>query len=396
MRYKSNLKENNCIVNNNDKRYIIKKTEDVIELRFDENNQTFYARIKNPSQHTKYLYDNNKLAIALCKLNTGASQRNHQKETWYNSQLDESFPRNPVKRRCHPRWSRCGNNIVIVANAIDDEYSITITTRDKIDGDNGKIGVRDLCPNQKHTLGSEWLYDNEKWYTSIKAILLSSPLDLTGHYYPGSCRAYKTMCKRIKVEWDDENERIIHRKNREIINPYEISVNVTQNNREITFNITHMGEKVLQAFRIGNLWIGLDFQDISYATNHGGRNKREHNGNNWRESSPGDRAYESRRYEYRLSEKWYCSSSLRTSIYYEGRDTPTISYLVPNTINSSELSGSGIFNLLRLMHNHNDEESLDLQHRMPRVVIGMTESSAGRRLFKYSPNLVVNFIHSNE
>lgn len=394
MIYKSNLKESNCIVNNNDKRYIVKKTEDVIELRFDEDNQAFYARIKNPSQHTKYLYDNNKLAIALCKMNCGnETLHGHFCKNHYDEEEDKCIPSSFVKRNKHPRWSRCGKNIAPVLDNLDDEYEIGITQTQRINGRSYEIGIDDFYPEPRHTVGNKW---DEKWYNSVKAVLLSSPLDLTRTRNIAGCRAYRTMCKRIKIEYDSTDEMIIHRREHGNINPYGISVNVTQNNREITFNITHMNEKVLQAFRNDALWIGLDFQDISYATNHGGNNKREHNGNNWEESSPGENSYDSRRYEYRLSQKWYCSSRLRTPIYYEGSDTPTIRYSIPNTINSHKLSGSGIFNLLRLMRSHNDVEDLDLSHRMPRVVIGMTENDAGRRLFKYIPNLIVDFTYSNE
>lgn len=57
--------------------FVIKKTEDVVKLRFDEKNQVFYAKIESPSQHTRYLFQQHRLAISLSKLNTGKGQRTH-------------------------------------------------------------------------------------------------------------------------------------------------------------------------------------------------------------------------------------------------------------------------------------------------------------------------------
>ena len=83
---------------------------------------------------------------------------------------------------------------------------------------------------------------------------------------------------------------------------------------------------------------------------------------------------------------------MREPIYYQGSDTLTITYTVPVDIEYSSLYHSGIRNLIRLMHKHNDVKELDLIHRTPRIVIGMDESGAGRRLFKYNPNIAINFI----
>ena len=136
----------------------------------------------------------------------------------------------------------------------------------------------DLKPNQKRTLRGKWT----NWYNSIKAVLVSCPAVLTTSQltgYDSRCRAYKTMSNRIKIEYDSENDIIINRKDHsKDVNPYELSATVNQNDREVTFNVTSMGSKVLEAFMNNRLWVGLDFQDISYATNHGGSNKRAHNG----------------------------------------------------------------------------------------------------------------------
>lgn len=85
---------------------------------------------------------------------------------------------------------------------------------------------------------------------------------------------------------------------------------------------------------------------------------------------------------------------MRKPIYYQGSNTLTITYTIPVAIDYTLLKHSGIFNLIRLMKKHNDVKELNIRHRTPRIVIGMNEGGVGtgRRLFKYSPNVVVNFI----
>ena len=108
----------------------------------------------------------------------------------------------------------------------------------------------DLKPNQKHTLKGKWT----NWYNSIKAVLVSCPTVFTTSqldvHYGNRCRAYKTMSNRIKIEYDSENGIIINRKDHPPKNadPYELSATVNQNGREVTFNVTSMGSRVLEAF----------------------------------------------------------------------------------------------------------------------------------------------------
>lgn len=166
------------------------------------------------------------------------------------------------------------------------------------------FNASDLKPNQKRTLKGKWT----NWYNSIKAVLVSCPAVLTASQleatYSSKCRAYKTMSNRIKIEYDSENDIIINRKDHsKDVDPYELSATVNQNGREVTFNVTSMGSKVLEAFMNNELWVGLDLQDISYAVNHGGSSKRARNGDHWREEGPGTKSYNSRRYEYRLQDK---------------------------------------------------------------------------------------------
>ena len=383
MNYKIALsnKKYNMHTGQDSRNFVIKKTEDVVKLRFDEANQVFYAKIESPSQHTRYLFQQHRLAISLSKLNTGISQRSHMGNS--------NWPGDPeykamfyVKKKCHPRWSRCGGNGVVVHNVVsslDEEIEIP-------------FNASDLKPNQKRTLKGKWI----NWYNSIKAVLVSCPAVLTTSQltgYDSRCRAYKTMSNRIKIEYNSENNIIINRKDHsKDIDPYELSATVNQNDREITFNVTSMGSKVLKAFMNNELWIGLDFQDISYATNHGGSGKLIHNGDHWQEEGPGTKSYNSRRYEYRLKDKWYCSQGMRKRIYYQGDSTLTITYTIPFNIDYALLRNSGIYNLIELMHKHNDVKELDLIHRLPRIVIGMDEGGVGRRLFKYNPNIAINFI----
>ena len=83
---------------------------------------------------------------------------------------------------------------------------------------------------------------------------------------------------------------------------------------------------------------------------------------------------------------------MRKSIYYQGNSTLTITYTIPVNIDYMLLKRSGIYNLIKLMKKHNDVKALNIRHRTPRKVIGMNEKGAGRRLFKYNPNIVINFI----
>lgn len=392
MNYKIALsnKKYNMHTGQDTRNFTIKKTEDVVKLRFDEENQVFYAKIESPSQHTRYLFQQRRLAISLSKLNTGRSQRIHMGNSYWpgdmywneQSHQWEAQAMFYVKKKYHPRWSRCGYTGVVVHNAVsslDDEIEIP-------------FNASNLKPNQKRTLKGQWT----NWYNSVKAVLVSCPtvfmtsqLDI---HYGNRCRAYKTMSNRIKIEYDSENDIIINRKDHPPKNadPYELSATVNQNGREVTFNVTSMGSRVLEAFMNNELWVGLDLQDISYATNHGGSSKRAHSGDHWREEGPETTSYYNRRYEYRLQDKWYCAESMRKPIYYQGSNTLTITYTIPVAIDYTLLKHSGIYNLIKLMQKHNDVEELDLIHRTPRIVIG--EFSTGRRLFKYNPNVVVNFI----
>lgn len=83
MNYKIALpnKKYNMHAGQDTRNFVIKKTEDVVKLRFDEENQLFYAKIESPSQHTIYLFQQRRLAISLSKLNTGRSQRSHMGNT---------------------------------------------------------------------------------------------------------------------------------------------------------------------------------------------------------------------------------------------------------------------------------------------------------------------------
>ena len=112
----------------------------------------------------------------------------------------------------------------------------------------------DLKPNQKHTLKGKWT----NWYNSVKAVLISCPAVLMTSQFNGGngtqCRAYKTMSNRIKIEYDSENDVIINRKDHsKDAGPYELSATVNQNGREVTFNVTSMGSRVLYAFRNNGL-----------------------------------------------------------------------------------------------------------------------------------------------
>ena len=104
MNYKIALlnKKYNMHAGQDTRNFVIKKTEDVVKLRFDEENQLFYAKIESPSQHTRYLFQQRRLAISLSKLNTGASQRSHLGNAYWPGD-PENKAMFYVKKKCHPR-----------------------------------------------------------------------------------------------------------------------------------------------------------------------------------------------------------------------------------------------------------------------------------------------------
>ena len=104
------------IVRHDGDRYQIKdgKRVDEVVLRFDEDEQKFYARIVNPSQHTQYLYENNRLGIALCKLTTGKSWGKGPMSSYHTGRTEYQY---------HPRWTRYGQHFVPVTS-LSQEFEI--------------------------------------------------------------------------------------------------------------------------------------------------------------------------------------------------------------------------------------------------------------------------------
>lgn len=180
--------------------FYLQEPQDIIELSFDPDEQLFIANITCPSQHTLYLLEEGLLGITLCKLNTGFSQRLHMVGVYYEEQSQLKHWTDTVKRGYHPRWSRCGTQVIPVNSLNNIQISID------------DIGAYNFAPNQKHTLGNK----HSNWFTYIKAVLISRGQHSLGIDYPyesySSDRAYKTYCNRIGVQYDESTGEIGNRR----------------------------------------------------------------------------------------------------------------------------------------------------------------------------------------
>ena len=172
-------------------------SEDIISLSFDEDDQSFYATIKRPSERTQYLAQRSRLGITLCKLNTGVSQRKHRQRPTHGGEIEHTF----VKKKYHPRWSRCGRTVFPVRS---------LNSVIRMDISDLEDGLFNLKPNQKRTLGER--YGPDGWFTHIKATLVSTGTHAS--YSQGAFktsradRAYKTLSNRIHIYYDREEDKI--------------------------------------------------------------------------------------------------------------------------------------------------------------------------------------------
>jgi len=340
---------------NTSRSFKVLKVQDVVNLEFDEDNQMFYATISEPSQHTKYLFSQGRLGICLCRLNTGYSQRKKMC-SWYDQ--DERIYAMPLKHHCHPRWSRCGNNFKLVTN---------LTARIPI-----SFTADQLEPNQKHTLRDT----NTRWFTAVKALLLSCPpnpneQELQGGNAVCKCRGYKTMSNRIKVEYDKEDYWLYIRTGRiPKEDKYKISnVAITLNNRTygIDINLTELSsylqEKADPNLSSGGIYCALEMVDCGI-TNH------VHSKNTTYRARNG---YENNHYEAELHRRWkYRQKDDGAGRYYCWRggnnfrrlsnsgSTIYINYTVPNSIDVP--AGSRVKRLLKLFKRHNDYSSTITVH----------------------------------
>lgn len=352
----------------------VKKTEDKVVLRFDEENQVFYAKIENPSQHTRYLFQQHRLAISLSKLNTGKSQRKHMCEKQWTESEQQYTPGMKIKRNYHPRWSRC-EHVFSPVTSLDDEIELSYFNYQ-------------LKPNQRRTIGE---IHNGKWFTSIKALLISCYTDATQiqSNYTCSCRGYKTMSNRIKIRYDENEDIIKERVPRVYVGSgvnhyheyYDISANIAQNEREFTVTITSMGTRVLKAYNENRLWIGFEIQDAGYYVNRGGDGRRVRYGDT-NASTPGkplyERALKNRRYKNRINKKNYCPLRSRVII-----NNLTTTYTFSEDSYWSIIGSNTCLNrLLRGGHR--------VSTRYPKLIIGMNEGESGRRLFSYQTDVSIS------
>lgn len=371
--------------------FIVKKTEDKVVLRFDEENQLFYAKIENPSQHTKYLFQQHRLAISLSKLNTGKSQRSHMGDNYYPGERywDEETQewKNAtdfyVKKKCHPRWSRCRFNGVVVHEQISD-FSEEIEI---------PFNIEDLRPNQKHTLGKKWT----NWYNSIKAVLVSCFDSLTTEQFNNTsnsgCRAYKTMSNRIKIEYDSKNDVIVERKNDSEVNHWNDYYNlnahvVDQSSRNFEIQIDSMGSRVTTAFNNNRLWVGIEFLDAGNYSHRGNISKAVKYGDKDRyveRMSEDDyiTANENKRYKNRVKSKLICPAFDRVKIY-----STDFKYEIPD----EPSTGCGAIDSLLVLASAKGHDGITIT-RYANIVIGMIEgnqnwvSNSSMILWRYQTNV---------
>lgn len=299
-RYKTNYKEDNCLVKNgsSSNNYFIAKKQDVLTVEFVAALQTRPAKIKvyinNTSDYTKYLLSQGRLGLSLCKLNTGKSQRKHMCHPYIKD--GDKIPKEKIKWNYHPRWSKCGN--VVVLDHIDDE-PITMP-----------FDINDLTPSARRTLNNE----SGKWYTCIKATFVNTlgvdPEDSTSLICLG--RAYKTHSNRIKVK--NNNEKLINRDNlkvnynKYILNNDQVKL-LDYKDDDKTLILNNLNSDLTSALEEGKLKIGLEVEDIG-KTRHASKSRRIKYGDiNIATTNKGVRkAKRNSRYIYSLESKWYAPS----------------------------------------------------------------------------------------
>ena len=202
MIYKLQSTGNGYTLTKDSSKYNMKVPKDIIDLYLDSTNQNFIANIREPSEHTLYLLNEGLLGIALCKVNTGASQRTHKISKHYEMENGEEvkIPNDYVKRHFHPRWSRCDVTVFPVQSLTDIELPIQ-------EFENGCYSFK---PNQAHTI-----HNRAHWCTKIKATLVSCGQHALGTSYSfqtrASDRAYKSYSTMVPIVYDNVRDMILNR-----------------------------------------------------------------------------------------------------------------------------------------------------------------------------------------
>lgn len=245
MKYKLNSNGGEFTLTVGSSRFNLLEPKDIVELSYDPNYQVFTANIKEPSNHTLYLLNEGLLGIALCKLNTGVSQRNHMCKATEEGYRESFY----VKKHYHPRWSKCGYQIF----PIDSLNNIRIPVSD--------FGsLERFKPNQKHTLSGE----HSNWFTYIKATLISRGQHSLGMDYPyeafPSDRAYKTYSNRIGIRYVEADDEIVPRE--KTVRRGFIATQIAPRTFRISF-------QNLSSYWMGNVDILMAVKDISNMHSHG-------------------------------------------------------------------------------------------------------------------------------
>jgi len=160
--------------------------QDIVEISFDRDNQEVNASIKNPSDHTKYLFNQGRLGIYLTRMLIGETDHWHmsnipyQDGVWRKKRQDGSYHlKSPTRKQFYPKWSRIGQ----YPTKVDNLDSITIP----IDPSDCKIRL------------PRWAYSYDKSYTiKVQAILCCIGVQDNIKTSP-ACRTYPTKSNTIRL-----------------------------------------------------------------------------------------------------------------------------------------------------------------------------------------------------
>lgn len=328
--YTPKLRGDTCKVGSGGNKYNVggKRIDEVV-LRFDEDEQKFYARIVNPSQHTQYLLSQGRLAIALCKLNTGASTR--KAHVWWGRYTHLQY---------HPRWSRCRDWVTKVTS-FNNETEIYY-----------EVGG-DLIPQLRHSL------NYRDCFTKIKCILISMPEEMVVPYCKTNTgRGYKTYCSCLRMHIVDGDYETCHISIRpeptgDGERKYQCQLTVSPTNQPDKFHITitNPNNAFLTALANRQVCIGYEMSACGVYAQKGGKLRRFHYGF----SNPDDDLTEwdeeeiqhFKRWKFKKNDKFYCPVSSLEEV-----STLEFDYILP------PLFCDGLGNLPWLMYLHDDHAPL--------------------------------------
>lgn len=167
--------------------YKLVDIQDIVEISFDRDNQEVNASIKNPSDHTKYLFNQGRLGIYLTRMLVSKTNHWHMSNipqrdgVWKKKTADGSGYRlkSPTRKQFYPKWSRIGK----YPTKVNDLNNIVIP----IDANSCKIKL------------PGWSYSYYKSYTiKVQAILCCIGVQDDIETSP-ACRTYPTKSNTIRL-----------------------------------------------------------------------------------------------------------------------------------------------------------------------------------------------------